>query len=267
VLLVSGVGFAVVYAVGVLTIRGQIMENQALDASTFLGTPDGLLSFVSVENIALSLAVLVVVGLLSRRPRAVVRAIAVVVVANALSQVLKYEVLARPAYLDESSANTLPSGHAVAYASVLFGLILVVPVGLRALAALGASAVLGVVVVQLLAYGWHRPSDVVAGILLVTGVAALAQLLLPDHRRTAVVQRNRPVLRVLVVISVVLVLAVIALALVFTVDRSVVTTDIVLLASQVLCVAVVFVAAVVTVLLQRSAVDVARGSARLAEAR
>jgi membrane-associated phospholipid phosphatase len=267
VLAVSGIGFAVVYAVGVLTIRGQMVENQALDASTFLGTPDGLLSLVSVENIAVSLVVLVVIGLVSRRPRAVVRAVAVVVAANALSQVLKYEVLSRPAYLDGSSANTLPSGHAVAYASVLLGLIIVVPIALRTVAALGASAVLGVVVVQLLAFGWHRPSDVVAGVLLVTGAAALAQLLLPDHRRSAVVHPTRPVLRVLVVVSVALVLAIVVLALVLTVDRSFVTTHILLLSSQVLCVAVVFVASVVTVLLQRSAVDVPDRSGSLAAAR
>jgi hypothetical protein len=262
VLVVSGVGFAVVYAVGVLTIRGQMVENQALDASTFLIAPDGPLSLVSVRNIALSLAVLVVVGLVSRRPRAVARALGVVVAANGLAQVLKSEVLSRPAYLESTSANTLPSGHAVAYASVLLGLIIVVPVALRTVAAILASAVLGVVVVQLLAFGWHRASDVVAGILLVTGVAALAQLLLPDQRRTAVVHRTRG-LRPLIVLSVALMLAIVVVAVVLAVDPSLATTHILLLSSQALCVAVVSVASVVTVLMQRSTVDVAQNSGQL----
>jgi hypothetical protein len=266
VLVGSGVGFVAVYWVGVLTLRGQRVENRALDASTFLGRPDGLLSFVSIGTIAVALAVLVVIGLVSRRYRGVVRATGVVVVSNALAQVLKYEVLSRPAYLDDSSANTLPSGHAVAYASVLLGLIIVVPIGLRTLAAVGSSVVLGIVVVQLLAYGWHRASDVVAGILLVTGVAALAQLLFSDRHRE-VDSRRRPALRALTVASVLLVAAIIGLALVVSIDRSIATTHLLLLAGQLLCVAVVSVASVITVMLQRSSVDVPGAVGRLAGAR
>jgi hypothetical protein len=267
VLLVSGVGFVVVYSVGVLTIRGQMVENRALGASDFLDRPDGLLSFVSIGSIAVSLCVLVLIGLASGRYRAVVRAAGVVIVSNALAQVLKYEVLSRPAYLDDSSANTLPSGHAVAYASVLLGLIIVVPVGLRTIAAIGSTAVLGVVVVQLLAYGWHRASDVLAGILLVTGTAALSQLLCSDRGRDRVPVRGRPALRGLMIVSVLLVAGIVAIALVVTVDRSIATTHVLLLSGQMLCVAVVSVASVTTVLLQRSVVDVAVASGRLAGAR
>jgi hypothetical protein len=101
VLLVSGIGFVAVYWVGVLTIRGQVVENRALGASDFLDRPDGLLSFVSIGTIALSLGILVLIGLASGRYRGIVRATGVVVVSNALAQVLKYEVLSRRSYLDE----------------------------------------------------------------------------------------------------------------------------------------------------------------------
>ncbi|MCU1544730.1 MAG: hypothetical protein JWM50_2595 [Microbacteriaceae bacterium] len=267
VLLVSGIGFVAVYWVGVLTIRGQVVENRALGASDFLDRPDGLLSFVSIGTIALSLGILVLIGLASGRYRGIVRATGVVVVSNALAQVLKYEVLSRPAYLDDSSANTLPSGHAVAYASVLLGLIIVVPVALRTVAAIGSAAVLGVVVVQLLAYGWHRASDVLAGILLVMGTAALSQLLYSDRGREPGPARGRPALRALMIVSVLLVVAIIAIGIVATVDRSIATTHVLLLSGQMLCVAGVSVASVITVLLQRSGTGVVVASGRLAGAR
>jgi hypothetical protein len=176
-------------------------------------------------------------------------------------------VLSRPAYLDDSSANTLPSGHAVAYASVLLGLIIVVPVALRTVAAIGSAAVLGVVVVQLLAYGWHRASDVLAGILLVMGTAALSQLLYSDRGREPGPARGRPALRALMIVSVLLVVAIIAIGIVATVDRSIATTHVLLLSGQMLCVAGVSVASVITVLLQRSGTGVVVASGRLAGAR
>jgi len=255
VALASALGFATVYALGVLTRGGQVLENRALDGSTFLGRPGGLLSLVTTVNIAVALAVVLLIGVAMRRFRATGRAIGVVVVATVLSQVLKNGLLGRPDYLGDVSANTLPSGHTVAYASILFALLIVLPPRVRTVAALVASVVLGVVVVQLLAFGWHRASDVVAGLLLVTGVMAVAHLVLPD--RGAVAARSGAGTRTLLVlgalVGVALVVATMVFAATLALDRSLATTHTLLLASQVVCLAAVSLGVMAVLWVQRSA--------------
>ena len=254
VLVLSAIGFAGVYAAGVLTRPGQIVENRALDASTFLSRPGGLLALVSTPNIAIALGVLVVLGLVLRRYRPIARAVTVVAVSTVLSQLLKNGVLARPDFLGEVSANTLPSGHTAAYASVLFALLIVLPPKARTIAALVSSVVLGVVVVQLLAFGWHRASDVIAALLLVTAVVALAHLVLPD--RGAPAARSDVGTRALLVlgalVGAVLVAASIAFAAALALDRSLATTHALLLASQVMCLAAVSLAVMSVLWVQRS---------------
>lgn len=254
VLALSTIGFATVYGVGVLTRPGQIVENRALDASTFLTTPGGLLALVSQSSIAIALGALVVLGLVLRRLRPTARAVAVVVVSTVLSQLLKNGLLARPDLLGDFSANTLPSGHTVAYASILFGLLIILPPKPRTVAALVCSVVLGIVVVQLLAFGWHRASDVVAGLLLVTGVMALAHLVLPD--RDAPPARSDAGTRTLLVlgafVGVVLLVATIAFAATLALDVSLATTHTLLLASEVMCLAAVSLAVMTVLWVQRS---------------
>jgi hypothetical protein len=255
VLVLSAVGFTAVYAVGVLTRPGQVLENRALDASTFLASPGGLLSLVSAPNIAIALGLLVVLGLALRRIRPAVRAVAVVLVSTVLSQLLKNGLLARPDFVGDVSANTLPSGHTVAYASVLFALLIVLPAKTRTVAALAVSIVLGVVVVQLLAFGWHRSSDVVAGLLLVTGVMALAHLVLPDKGRAPVPSDagTRTLLALGALVGGVLILASIAFGTTLALDTSLATTHALLLASQIMCLAVVSLAVMTVLWVQRSA--------------
>lgn len=253
-LVLSTLGFAAVYSVGVLTLPGQIVENRALDASTFLTRPGGLLSLVSQTNIAIALACLVLVGLALRRVRATARAVGVVVASTVLSQLLKNGLLARPDLLGDYSANTLPSGHTVAYASILFGLLVVLPPKPRTIAALACSVVLGVVVVQLLAFGWHRASDVVAGLLLVTAVMALAHLVLPD--RGAPPARSDAGTRALLVlgafVGLVLLVATAGFAATLALDVSLATTHTLLFASEVMCLAAVSLAVMAVLWVQRS---------------
>jgi len=254
VLVLSALGFATVYVVGVLTRSGQIVENRALDASTFLTRPAGLLSLVSQTNIAIALAALVLLGLALRRLRPTARAVGVVVVSTVLSQLLKNGLLARPDLLGDYSANTLPSGHTVAYASVLFGLLVILPPKPRTIAALGCSVVLGIVVVQLLAFGWHRASDVVAGLLLVTAVMALAHLVLPD--RDAPPARSdtgtRTLLALGALVGLVLLVASIGFATTLALDVSLATTHTLLFASEVMCLAAVSLAIMAVLWVQRS---------------
>ena len=254
VLVLSAVGFATVYGVGVLTRPGQIVENRALDASTLLTAPGGLLSLVSQANIGIAVAALVVLGLALRRWRPTVRAVGVVVVSTLLSQLLKYGLLARPDLLGDFSANTLPSGHTVAYASILFGLLIILPPKPRTIAALVCSVLLGIVAVQLLAFGWHRASDVVAGLLLVTAIMALAHLVLPDRGAPPVRSDagTRTLLVLGAVVGGVLLVATIAFAATLAVDVSLATTHTLLFASEVMCLAAVSLAVMSVLWVQRS---------------
>lgn len=175
-------GFLGVYAFAVLTQEGQVVENIALDGSTYAES-GGLLSLVSTPNLAIAAVLLAGLAFLFRGMRAASRVLLMIAAANVLSQLLKYAILDRPDLVESSSENTFPSGHTVVFASVLFGLLMALPSVLRPLAAVASAAVLGTVSFQLLAYGWHRPSDVAGGILLVTAVVGLAHLVLPDRPR------------------------------------------------------------------------------------
>ena len=265
VLLVSGIAFLVVYVVGVRTRRGQDLENLALGASEYIDKPGGLLSLVTVPNLAVALFGIVVVGLLCGRVRPTVRAAAMIAAANVLTQLLKYGVLSRPDFLETAEANTLPSGHTVAFASVLLGLLIVLPARPRPIVGLVSCIVLGIVTFQLLAYGWHRASDVIAGILLVTGLIALAQLLLPDTAPARIGGRSVS-FTLLLGCGVLLLLGTASVAAALALDLGN-GSQALLLASQLLCVTAVVVAVIVTLLLQRTISRRARPSAQSGAAR
>ena len=263
VLLVSGAAFLVVYVVGVRTRRGQDLENLALDASEYIDRPGGLLSLVTVPNIAVALLAIVVVGLAFGRVRPAVRAVGMIALANVLTQLLKYGLLSRPDFLETAEANTLPSGHTVAFASVLLGLLIVLPARPRPIVGLLSCVVLGIVTFQLLAFGWHRASDVIAGLLLVTGLIALAQLLLPDRAPARIGGRSMS-FTLLLGCGVLLVLGTASIAAALALDIG--GSQALLLASQLLCLTGVVVAVVVTLLLQRTISRRARPAAQSAAA-
>jgi len=263
VLLVSGAAFLVVYVVGVRTRRGQDLENLALDASEYIDRPGGLLSLVTVPNIAVALLAIVVVGLAFGRVRPAVRAVGMIALANVLTQLLKYGLLSRPDFLETAEANTLPSGHTVAFASVLLGLLIVLPARPRPIVGLLSCVVLGIVTFQLLAFGWHRASDVIAGLLLVTGLIALAQLLLPDRAPARIGGRSMS-FTLLLGCGVLLLLGTASIAAALALDIG--GSQALLLASQLLCLTGVVVAVVVTLLLQRTISRRARPAAQSAAA-
>lgn len=178
----GGLGVAGVYWFSVLTDRGQRVENRALESSTFEGQWRGLLDLVSIPAIGVALAVAVVCALLFRDPRGAVRAILVVGGANLLGQALKHGFLVRPDLAEYDANNTFPSGHAVAFASVLFVFVMIAPGRIRLVVSVIATVILGVVCAQLLGYGWHRLSDVLGAILLVLAVVGLSGVIVPASR-------------------------------------------------------------------------------------
>ncbi|HYC80241.1 MAG TPA: phosphatase PAP2 family protein [Solirubrobacterales bacterium] len=144
------------------------------------------------------LALIVTIGLAAGRGRQALAAVVIVVGAGLTTQVLKH-LLSHPRFqgeflgLDHPWANSFPSGHTTAAASLAAALLFVVPPRLRPVAAgLGATftTAMGIAVVVL---QWHYPSDVV-GALLVVGswsFVALAALRLLRPRGPASPPRER----------------------------------------------------------------------------
>jgi membrane-associated phospholipid phosphatase len=239
--LVGGIGFAAIYVAAVLTHRGQTVENRALSGAGYGTHSHELLGLVTIPNIAIALLVTVAIALARRNVRAAFRVVTVIGAANVLAQLLKYTVLTRPDLADSSAANTFPSGHTVAWASVAIGLLLVLPAVARPVVAFVGAALVSIVAFQLLAYGWHRASDVIGGLLLVLALAALAMLFIPDSARIPAARRSSGMITLgLLAAGFALgVLALGALTALFAIDGDLASERMLLLSSQVLCVTVV----------------------------
>ncbi len=166
----------------VTTHRGQSIEALALEGS-HVGAwrvdaqADRLLATVSVPMVAAIILVVLVLGVVRGRWVAGAAAAAAVGGANVTTQLLKYWVFGRDDLLGLggwNGTNTLPSGHTTVAAAALVGLILVVPPMLRSLTtAVGMLAVTAYGLATLVNQ-WHRPSDVIAAILVACGWGYLA---------------------------------------------------------------------------------------------
>jgi membrane-associated phospholipid phosphatase len=127
-----------------------------------------------------------VVALLRGRPRVVVGIGAIVLGANATTELLKH-VLVPP--------GSWPSGHATAAMSLVLASVLAVPARLRpAAAALGASLAIAVGY-SIVAAGLHYPSEVLGGFLVAGtwALAAVAGLLAAERRWPVERSSGRPV--------------------------------------------------------------------------
>jgi len=171
--LVAAATLAVLAAVFLTSAAGQRVDETALQGAR-IGRGrliDGaltVLGLVSVAGLVAATATVVVIAFSRRRGDLALAVVVLVGGANATTQVLKYRVLERPDVgIDTITLNSLPSGHSTVAASLAVALVLVVPVGLRGVTAVfgvGTAALTGVAT---LAAGWHRPSDVVAALLVV----------------------------------------------------------------------------------------------------
>jgi membrane-associated phospholipid phosphatase len=168
----------------VQTEHGQLLDTIAL-AGNWIGQArienlvDTVLKTVSVVSLVVATAVIGFLALIRRRVAVAFGAMLLIVGANLTTQVLKL-VIERPNLGVEveraAAGNSLPSGHTTVAAAVVVALLLVVPARLR-----GAVGVIGAVAAALvgiatLSAGWHRPSDVVAALLVVGVWASVAGL-------------------------------------------------------------------------------------------
>lgn len=164
---------------------GQRADQLALEGATsgqglLWEVAEPVLGVVSNSFVGLGLAAAVVLALVRGRWWLAAQVAVLVAGSNLTTQVLKHVVLDRPALLDISRAdiNTLPSGHTTVAASVAAGLLIAVPRRWRPVVAVAGAAYTAATGVSTLVGQWHRPSDVVAAVLVVlawgAGVCALS---------------------------------------------------------------------------------------------
>ncbi|MEU4623645.1 phosphatase PAP2 family protein [Actinoplanes sp. NPDC023801] len=187
----AAAGVVATYRVFVGTISGQWLDTAAMlgtdvehpRVAEILGRT---MDATTLTSLVLVCIVAAAVGLFRKRADLAIAAAVLVLAANITTQLLKGS-LPRPPSDGLTYPNSLPSGHATAAASVAFALVLVLPPALRATAALIGAAYTAVISIGTVWAQWHRPSDVVAAVLVVLawGAVAVLGLRLVRWRRAA----------------------------------------------------------------------------------
>jgi membrane-associated phospholipid phosphatase len=194
VALLAGVGVVALWRVFLLTEHGQAVDQASLEGAHIGQTrlwdlAEPVLDVVSVGFIAAAIVTCGVIAVVRRRWSLALVAATVLIGANVSTRVLKMAVLDRPDLGHGPLLNTLPSGHTTAAASVAVAVLLVVPPRVRPWIAVLGAGYAGATGVSTLIGQWHRPSDVLAGLLVVLAWGAIGCALLaltpavPEERR------------------------------------------------------------------------------------
>ncbi|WP_231959225.1 phosphatase PAP2 family protein [Paraoerskovia marina] len=174
---VAGIAAAVLvwvvwrYFVG--TYDGQRADWAAFEGATYgqgrlWRVAEPVLDVVSISFVVLGVGAAMGIALVRRRWALAIQVAFLVAGANVTTQLLKHVVLDRTNLLGTwDSGNTLPSGHTTVAASVAVALLLVVPRRGRPLTALLGAGYTAATGVSTLVGQWHRPSDVIAAVLVV----------------------------------------------------------------------------------------------------
>lgn len=205
------------YVLAVLTPGGQALENAALRgvdqvSVDELSLADQTLGDITVMSLAVATAVVALVALLRRRVDLAVAGVSVIVLGQAITQVLKRFVLPRPALVEVTGDyldNSFPSGHTTIAMTVLFAVLIVVPYrwrGLTLFLALGWVVSIGAFTVTA---KWHRFSDTLGADAVALLCACLASWWL--SRRGAVSTYGGPPRRGRLVLGVLLTCAAVGL--------------------------------------------------------
>ena len=137
-------------------------------------------TLASIPALLLFALILIVTVLLRKRFALLVRIVALLVVSNGATQMLKYLLVRPDMEVGHSLANSFPSGHVTLATSVGLALIAAVPQRWKSVAGGVAWVAIAFVGVTVLSLGWHRLSDVLAEILV---AAAVALLVVPSEWR------------------------------------------------------------------------------------
>jgi len=216
--LVVGIGvlavvLVVVYVTWVSTAWGHTLDNDAYfgageSARGVVVADRDFLNDVTRLSLGVGLIVLLVVSLVRRILSVGLIAVAGVIVAVAGAEVLKRtlswsELVPSDASLGAGlRAETYPSGHATIGTSVALAVVMLVPVGWRVWAGLGAGLLSATFATAVVIAGWHRPSDALGGVCWAGLVMAIAALIavrfrqeqestsIPANRRTSLLRSN-----------------------------------------------------------------------------
>jgi len=190
--LVSAVLLMILYLVAVRTGWGQRLDNAALDGRTtravVLHATGRLLETISVTSLALLGGAAAAIAAARRRTHLALAAAGVVVGAIVTSEILKRVILGRPELsgsADPLPAPSFPSGHTTIAMSLAVAFVLVVPARARGVTALCGLAYACLIGMGTVTAGWHRPSDVMGGFLVVTLWAGLVTAALIRWRGAA----------------------------------------------------------------------------------
>lgn len=171
--IVFGAAFVAIYLLFVTTHLGQVIDERAfVGAANWRGdlvtAARSLLDALPTVSVVLAVVITVIVVLVRRNGTVFVVAAATAFAANASTEILKYTILERPDKgVDQGLSNSLPSGHTTAAASVALAVFLVSSPRMRPLVAVVGALFTMTAGAATLVNQWHRPSDVVAAMVVV----------------------------------------------------------------------------------------------------
>ncbi|WP_223693486.1 phosphatase PAP2 family protein [Leifsonia poae] len=180
----TAAAFVVVYLVFVRSYIGQLIDERAFaGADVWKGDliefAHAFLNALPVVSVVLACIIAVIVVAIRRNWGVFVVAVAAAALANGSTQLLKYTVLSRPEKgVDTGLSNSLPSGHTTVAASAALVVFLLVSPRFRPLAAVLGAVFSVAAGASTLVEQWHRPSDVVAGLLVVAFWGCIAGIVL-----------------------------------------------------------------------------------------
>ncbi|WP_157851021.1 phosphatase PAP2 family protein [Gordonia phthalatica] len=180
---------AVVYQVLVVSYSGQVVDHDAmltLGALTGHDVPTfGTLGRLQIPILFAAAAVIAAVCLGRRSVRLFANA-CLVVLGTTVAAVILQAGLDRPT-LGIGQLNSFPSKTVAAFTAVAIAICAVVPRRVLPAVAPIVLTVVAAVSAGVVSLLWHRPSDVIGGVLLAVAVAALAEYAVPvwtrAHRR------------------------------------------------------------------------------------
>ena len=186
--LLAAAGVIAIYVALVRTPLGQAMDTAAMRGADVhhprvVAVLQRTLNDTTLVSLILVCVAAAAIGVIRRRLDLAIGAAAIVLGANLSAQLLK-DHLDRPNLDNFPAPNSFPSGHATAAASVAFALVFALPHAVRGVVALAGSAYVAVIAIATVWAEWHRPSDTVAGLLLVLAYGGLVT--------AAVRARHRP---------------------------------------------------------------------------
>jgi hypothetical protein len=141
---------------------------------------------ISADSFAAVLALVLIIGLVRRRPRLAIIAAVSAGLAVVVTDLLRVHLLTRPALAASdvvfNAVNTFPSGHTAAAIASAMAIVLVVSPAWRGLAAVLAGSFGWATAADVQTAGWHRPSDAVGAALIAFAAVTIGAAILARWR-------------------------------------------------------------------------------------